>query len=119
MSGNQYRAVHPSWKALYGEDVFEHEFANSDDERDHVDRGLFEIVPRPYRVLSDQYTVDGAPVAAGEVIEAGFPMDIEQMLLDGGHLERVRRDAKPTVAPAESESTPKKAAAKRTAKESR
>lgn len=129
---NQYRAVHPSLVALHGVDVFDHEFADPWEERDALERGWFELAPRPYRVLHDHYTVDGQPVAQGTVVEAAFPMEIEHALLAGGHLERVRRDAKPDVvaaAPeeadaaldiaeaAESESPPpKKAPAKRAAR---
>jgi len=93
---NQYRAVHPSWQSVYGDDVFESELT-AEEERDWLDRGLWELVPRPYRVLVDNYTVDGQPVPQGGIVEVGFPIEIETMLVDGGHLERVRRDAKPTV----------------------
>jgi hypothetical protein len=117
MSGNQYRAVHPSFVAIHGDEVFDHEFASAADERDHVDRGWFEIVPRPYRVLSDNFTVDGAPVAQGEVVEMAVPMEREAAWIDGGHLERVRRDAKPTVeTDDEPAPPPKKAATRRAAK---
>lgn len=105
---NQYRAVHPSYVALHGADPFDHEFGSPAEEADAL--RVLELVPRPYRVLADNYTVDGAPVAQGEVIEAAFPMEQEAALLAAGHLERVRRDAKPTE-PA----SPKKAAAKRAA----
>ena len=114
MSGNQYRAVHPSFIALHGEDVFDHEFETVEAERDALERGWFVLAARPYRVLSNNYTVDGNPVAQGEVIEAALPMEIEAAAIDGGHLERVRRDAKPTVEP-ESAPTKKKAATRRAA----
>ena len=93
---NQYRAVHPSIVALRGEDVFEDEFT-ADEEADLLGRHHVELVPRPYRVLSDNYTLEGHPVPVGEVITVAFPVEIEAALLAGGHLERVRRDANPTV----------------------
>lgn len=96
MSGNQYRALTPDAVGLWGDEVFDAEFT-SDEERVHLERGVLEIAPRPYRVTSDIYTVNGAPVAAGEVVELALPVDIETALVNGGHLERVRRDAHPTV----------------------
>jgi hypothetical protein len=96
MSGNQYRALTPDAVGQWGEDVFDAEFT-SDEERVHLERGLLEIAPRPYRVTSDIYTVDGKPVDPGEVVELALPVDIETALVNGGHLERVRRDAHPTV----------------------
>lgn len=93
---NQYRAIHPSFVALHGEDVFDADLSVVE-ERDALRRGFLEIVPRPYRVMHDNYTVDGKPVPREAVIELALPVEHEAAMLDGGHLERVRRDAHPTV----------------------
>jgi len=93
---NQYRALTSAGAAWFGDDIFEAEFTVGD-ERDHLARGLIEIVPRPYRTLNDRYTINGVPVAADEVIELALPVEVEVALVDGGHLARVRRDAHPTV----------------------
>src|SRR5688500_6908038 len=88
---NQYRAVHPSLVAIHGAEQFDHEYATPTEEQDALARGRVEIVPRPYRVLSTRYSRP-----QGEVFEAAFPMEVEAALISGGHLERVRRDAKPS-----------------------
>lgn len=90
----QYRAVTPAGVAAYGEDVFDAEYTALE-EFDLLRSGAVEIAPRPYRVLSDNYQA-GAP---GDVFEAAFPVEIEAALISGGHIERVRRDAQPTVDP--------------------
>ena len=95
MSGNQYRALHPSLIATFGDGVFEHEFTVLE-ERDWLERGLLVIEPRPYRTLTDRYTVDGTPIATGAVVELALPIEVEAALVAGGHLARVRRDAHPT-----------------------
>lgn len=94
MTGNQYRAVNPAGVAAYGEDVFDAEYSVLQ-EYDLLHSGAVEIAPRPYRVLSDNYEA-GPP---GAVFEAAYPVEIEAALISGGHLERVRRDAQPTVDP--------------------
>ena len=88
MSENTYRPVSDRAKALYGEDDFEADFSASD-ERDHLEGGHLEIVPRPYRVLSDNYSAG----KQGEVVDLALPVDIEAALVSGGHLERA--DASP------------------------
>ena len=93
---NQYRALTPQAVGMFEDGVFEREFTPTE-ERDWIDRGFLELVPRPYRVLSDNYTIEGWAVPRDAVVEASFPVEIEAALIAGGHLERVRRDAKPTV----------------------
>lgn len=80
---NTYRAVSERAKALHGEDTFEAEFSPAD-ERDQLDGGDLEIVPRPYRVLSGNY----AAGKQGEVVDLALPVEIEAALVSGGHLER-------------------------------
>jgi hypothetical protein len=93
---NQYRVLVPAVVALYEDGVFERDLSPVE-EQDLLDRGWLEIVPRPYRVLSDNYTVDGSPVPQGAVVELALPVEVEAALIAGGHLERCRRDAQPTV----------------------
>lgn len=113
--GNQYRALTKAAQGMWSPDVFEHEFTRWDED-DELRAGRLEIVPRPYRVLSSNYVVP-----EGEVFDAAFPVEIEAALIAGGHIERVRRDAKSTVeAPPEVEAaadpapdpTPRKKASK-------
>lgn len=102
---------------MFEEGVFEREFSVSE-EQDWLNRGFLELVPRPYRVLTDNYTILGWPVPQNAVVEATFPIEVEAALIAGGHLERVRRDAHPTVEPAstadESASDPQPARRRRT-----
>lgn len=88
MATNTYRPVSDRAKALHGEDAFEAEFTAAE-ERDQLDGGHLEIVPRPYRVLSDNY----AAGKQGDVVDLALPVDIEAALVSGGHLERA--DASP------------------------
>lgn len=86
---NTYRALTPAAVAAYSDGVFELDLTPVQ-ERDLLDSGLVELAPRKYRVLSNNF-------AAGKQdteIEAAYPVELEQALLAGGHLERV--DAKPT-----------------------
>lgn len=89
MAANTYRPVSDRAKALYGEDDFEAEFSAAD-ERDHLNGGHLEIVPRPYRVLSDNYTAG----KQGEVVDLALPVEIEAALVSGGHLERAEASPK-------------------------
>lgn len=90
MSSNQYRASGP-WAAKHGDEVLDLELGVAE-EADLLARGELEIVPRQYRVLSENYQVP-----QGEVFEGAFPIETEAALINGGHIERVRRDAVPTV----------------------
>jgi hypothetical protein len=93
---NQYRATSRSAVAAYGPDVVELDLAPAD-EADRLGSGVLELVPRPYRVLVDNYSVDGVAVPEGAVIEATYLREIEESLIAGGVIERARRDAHPTV----------------------
>lgn len=87
MAANTYRAVSDRAKALNGEDTFEAEFTPSE-EADQLSAGHLEIVPRAYKVLSNNYSGG----KQGEVIDLALPQETEAALISGGHLERV--DAK-------------------------
>lgn len=112
---NQYRATSPAAIAAYGDGVLELDLSRWDED-DALRSGVLELVPRPYRVLVDNYNVDGVPVPMDAVIEAAFPVELEASLINGGVLARARRDAHATVdvEDGEAEATPpkrKKAAA--------
>jgi len=81
---NTYRATSDRAKAQYGEDVVEREFTPSD-EADMVSAGHLEIVPRPYKVLVNNY----AEGEQGDVVDLALPVENEAALVSGGILERV------------------------------
>lgn len=85
---NTYRALTPAAVAAYADGVFERDFSPSE-ERDVLDAGLLELVPRKYKVLSNNF----AAGKQGAVIEGVYLVELEQALIQGGHLERV--DDKP------------------------
>jgi hypothetical protein len=85
---NTYRALSDSAKAAFAEGVFEHEFTPTE-ESDWVNSGLIEIVPRKYKVLSNNY----AAGKQGATVEAALLVELEAALISGGHIERV--DSKP------------------------
>jgi len=80
---NTYRPLSAYAKAVYGESDIEREFSVSD-ERDMLAAGHLEIVPRTYRVLSDNY----GP-GQGKTFEGSMPIEQEAALISGGHIERV------------------------------
>jgi len=96
---NTYRPVSDRAKALYGTDDLERELSASD-ESDMLTAGHLEIVPRPYRVLVNNFT-DGEQ---GETVDLALRVDQEAALISGGIVERVE--------------APPKAAAKKSAKKS-
>ncbi len=107
---NQYRATSKAAIAAYGPDVVELDLSPAD-EGDVLGSGVLALEPRPYRVLVDNYNVDGVAVPEGSVIEGTYLREIEESLIAGGVLERARRDAHPTVdvgSDDEAEATPPK-----------
>jgi hypothetical protein len=96
---NTYKPTSVVGEHYFGAEEFDAEFAPAE-ERDWVDAGHLELVPRTYRVLSDNYTGG----EQGSEIEAALLVEIEAALVSGGVLERV--DKKPA---------PKKPAAKKAA----
>lgn len=80
---NAYKAAEGSLAAAHlGVDEFEREFSPAE-EADWLADGL-EIVPRTYKVLSDNYEIP-----QGETFEAAFPVEIEAARIAGGHIQRV------------------------------
>lgn len=81
---NTYRAMSPQAEAAFQPGVFEADFTVMD-EKDHLDGGLLELVPRAYRVLSNNFS--GGP--QNSTYDATFRREIEEALIAGGHIERV------------------------------
>lgn len=109
---NQYKATSAYGKAIFGEDVFDGDFT-AGEEKDHLDGGHLELVPRDYEVTSDDFS--GGP--KGSMYTAALVKEIEESLIAGYHL--VRKDAEPPVDDADDDDPPpdddKKPAAKKTA----
>jgi hypothetical protein len=91
MTANTYRAVSDRALALHGKDVFEAEFTPTE-EQDQLTGGHLEIVPRAYKVLSNNYSAG----KQGDVVDLALPVETESALISGGHIERV--EDKPTPA---------------------
>ena len=83
---NTYRALSQKAEAVFAPGVFVAEFTPSE-EKDHLDSGLIEIVPRTYRVLTDNFS--GGPM--GSKWTAALLRENEAALL-GIHIERVEDD---------------------------
>lgn len=81
---NTYKALSVLAKSQYGDGVVELDLAPYD-EHSEISSGHLEIVPRKYRVLSDNYTA--AP--QGETFDGAYPVENEAALISGGHIERV------------------------------
>lgn len=89
MAANTYRPVSDRARALYGEKDFEAEFTASE-EADHLGGGHLEIVPRAYRVLSNNF----AAGTQGSDVDLAMPVEQEAALIQGGHIERADKPAK-------------------------
>ena len=87
---NTYRATSVYGKAIFGEANFEQEFTPAN-EGDHLSAGHLEIVPRTYRVLSNNF----AAAEQGETLELALLVEHEAALILGGHIERVDASPKP------------------------
>jgi hypothetical protein len=85
---NTYRALSKPAQAVYSDGVFEHDFTPTD-EQDALNSGLLELVPRTYKVLSNNF----AAGEQGDEIQGAYLVEIEQALISGGHIERVDRPA--------------------------
>lgn len=85
---NHYRALTDAGKARFEDGEFDADFSVSE-EQDWLNGGVLELVPRPYKVLVDNYTIKGWAVPVDSTLTASFPIEIEAALLNGGVLERV------------------------------
>lgn len=81
---NLYAPVSERAKALHGEDPFEAELSAAE-EADQIGGGHLAIVPRTYRVLSNNF----AAAKQGSDIDLALPVEQEAALIQGGHIERV------------------------------
>lgn len=88
---NTYKAVSAVGEHYFGEGVNDLDLTATE-EQDALNGGHLEIVPRTYRVLSDNFSAG----KQGEEIEGAFLVENEQALIQGGHLERVDTAKKPT-----------------------
>jgi hypothetical protein len=66
-------------------DEFETEFSD-EEESANITSGLLEIVPARFKVIGEQRVAETDP---GEEFEAVLTLGQQQLLLDGGHIERV------------------------------
>jgi hypothetical protein len=85
---NTYKALTTAAVAAFADGVFEREFTATE-EQDHLGSGLLELVPRTYRVLSNNY----AAGKQGDLVELALLVDHESALIQGGHIERVDKPA--------------------------
>lgn len=85
---NTYRALTPAAVGVFAEGVFERDFTPAE-EHDWIHRGLIEIVPREYEVLTTNF----AAGAQGDTVTLALLRENEQALLDGGHLARIETTA--------------------------
>jgi hypothetical protein len=92
---NIYKPVSERAKALYGAADFEAEFSVAD-ERDLLDDGHLQLVPRPYTVLSTNF----AAGPEGSTVDLALPIEIEGALIWAGHIQRADTKAA-TPAPVE------------------
>lgn len=82
---NRYRILSVVGKATYGDEEQVDLDLSPSAEKDELDNGHLELVPRTYRVLSDNFS--GGP--QGSTYDAVFRVETEQALIQGGHIERV------------------------------
>jgi hypothetical protein len=89
---NTYRPVSDRAKALHGGEPFAADLS-AVDEADALSAGHLEIVPRAYKVLTNNF----AGGEQGETVDLSLRVEEEAALIQGGHLERVDEPAsKPT-----------------------
>jgi hypothetical protein len=81
---NTYKALSAVGEHYFGEGVVDLDLTASE-EQDALNGGHLEIVPRTYRVLSDNY----AAGKQGESVELALLKEHEAALIQGGHIERV------------------------------
>jgi hypothetical protein len=90
---NTYRAVSDRAKALHDPAEFEADLTPAD-ERDQIEAGHLEIVPRPYKVLSNNFSAG----KQGDAVDLALLVEQEAALIQGGHIERVEKPGtKPTT----------------------
>ena len=93
---NTYKAISVVGEHYFGEGVSDLDLSVSE-EQDALSSHHLEIVPRKYRVLSDNYEAG----AQGAVVELALPKENEAALISGGHLQRVDEPASSKAVPAD------------------
>jgi hypothetical protein len=83
---NLYRPVSDRAQALYGSDDLELDLSPSE-ESDALSAGHLELVPRPYKVLVNNYAEGGQ----GDTVDLALPVENEAALVSGGILERAEK----------------------------
>jgi hypothetical protein len=81
---NTYRALSVAAKSEHGDAPVDLDLSVVD-ERDALDGGHLELVPRTYRVLTNNFS--GGP--EGSEYVGALQKEIEAALISGGHLERI------------------------------
>lgn len=81
-----YRPVSDRAKALYGSDAVDLDLSAAD-ERDALDGGHLEVVPRPYKVLVNNYEAG----KQGSTVDLALHVDQEAALVSGGILKPVKK----------------------------
>lgn len=99
---NRYQPVSILAKSEHGEGPVELDLSVMD-ERDALDGGHLELVPRTYRVLSNNFS--GGP--QGSEYQATFRKENEAALAQGSHIERVDAPVEKTP-PVDEPPAPKK-----------
>ena len=89
---NTYKAISVVGEHYFGAGVSELDLSVAD-ERDAVNDGLLEIVPRKYRVLTDNYEAGKKDA----LVDLALPKENEAALIQGGHLQRVDANDKPAT----------------------
>ena len=92
---NTYLSVSVSAKSEHGDSPVELDLSVME-EQDALSGGHLELLPRKYRVLSDNYT----PGKQGEVVELALLKENEAALISGSHIERYDEPAKEDKKPA-------------------
>jgi hypothetical protein len=88
---NTYRPTSDRAKALYGDDDLDLDLSASD-EADAFQGGHLALVPRPFKVLVNNYEAG----EQGDVVDLALHVDQEAALVSAGILERVEPAKKST-----------------------
>lgn len=88
---NTYRAISDRAKALHDPAEFEADLSATE-EADELSGGHLEIVPRPYKVLSNNFSAG----KQGDTVDLALLVEQEAALIEGGHIERVDKPGKST-----------------------
>ena len=88
--------VHTEKESFTQGQVFEQVFSE-DDEAQNVASGLLELQPSRYRVLVDSQVFGVSSLDSDPTFEAALLMGQERLLVEGGHIERMRASPKKPV----------------------